>query len=99
MLRYRMNKIIRLLDSGKNSEVYDLISSSPYRKALLALESAGCVKLAKAFGGDIVGIYLLDSHVGYQLNRHDVWMNRLWGFLSGIAVTLAAEFLLNSLGL
>lgn len=99
MLRYRMNKIVRLLESGKESEIYDLISSSQYRKALLALESAGCVKLTKAFGGDIVGIYLLDSHVGYQLSRRDVWVNRLWGFLSGIAVTLAAGFLLNALGL
>ena len=98
MLRYRMNKIVRLLDSGKKPEVYGLISSSKYRKALLALESAGCVKLAKAFGGDIVGIYLLDSHVGYQLDRRDVWMNRLWGFMAGVATSVVAHYLIILLG-
>lgn len=94
MLRCRMNRIIRLLEAGKESEVYDLISSSKYRKALLALESAGCVKLTKAWGGEIFGICLLDSHAGYQLSRHDVWVNRIFGFVAGIVTAVAAHYII-----
>lgn len=94
MLRCRMNRIIRLLESNKTSKVMDLISSARYRKAILTLESAGCVKLAKAWGGEIVGICLLDSHAGYQLSRHDVWVNRLGGFVAGIVTAVAAHYII-----
>lgn len=98
-IRYRMNKIIRLLTADQDDAVMKLITSDKYREALFALSSAGSVKVFKDWGGNILNVSLLDAYALHRLSRYDVWMNRLWGFLSGVAVTLAVEFLINATGL
>lgn len=94
LLRYRMNRLIRLLKTNQENEVLDLIASDKYRDALLTLETIGCVKLAKAWGGKITYVSLLDSRVGYQLSRHEVWENRFIGFLAGAATSVVAHYVI-----
>lgn len=98
-VRYRMNKIINLLLNDQSDVVINLITSDKYRKALYALQAVGSITITEGWSGNILNISLLDAYAVYQLSRHDVWMNRLWGFLSGVAITLAAEFLVNVAGL
>lgn len=93
LIRYRMNKIVRLLSGGNEAEVMELISSDKYRDALLALEAVGSVRVTKAWGGEILKVFLLDSYAGYKLSRHDVWTNRLWGFVFGVATSVATAFI------
>ncbi|MBR2674317.1 MAG: hypothetical protein IKE52_02535 [Mogibacterium sp.] len=98
MIRYRMNKLIRLLEKNDSEAINAAIASPRYVKALNELENLGCIKTVRSWGGDIVRVWLDNRYVSYQLSRRDVWLNRLWGFISGVAVTLAAEFLPNAIG-
>lgn len=95
MFRFRMNKIVRLLEADQEEAVLELASSRKYRKALLALEASGAVRLLKDFGGKILDVSLLDSYALYQLNRREIWINRLWGFLAGVATSVVAHAIIS----
>ena len=97
MLRYRMNKIIKLMEQGRESDVIALVSNAKYKKAIQALADTGSVKLARTMGGVIVRVFLLDHYATYQLERHDIWFNRILGFLFGVGTSVLAAIILGLL--
>lgn len=84
MLRYRMNKLIRLLERNDTEGFNSAISSTKYLKALKALEDEGCIGTTKSWGKDILQVWLKDHYVTYQLSRQDIWKNRIGGYIAGI---------------
>lgn len=97
MIRYRMKKLINLLENNNLDGVYKLIKSPKYAKALSALSDMGCVSVNKAWGGNIISINLLDHHATYQLERFEVWFNRVLGFTFGVVSSLIDQFLIKQL--
>lgn len=93
MLRYRMNRIIKLLEQGKEDEVLRLVSENKYNKALQALHDIGTVNVVRNWGRDVFRVFLLDHYATYQLERHDVWMNRLIGFLFGVGASVVSAII------
>lgn len=93
MMRLKMYKIIRLLEKDPNSEE---VLKPKYRKALLALADTGSVKLIKGWGNDIVRVILEDAHVTYQLNRSELWVNRIVSFFLGVGTTVLAAIIINA---
>lgn len=93
-LRYRMNKLIRLLEKNDSKSFNAAIGSDKYLKALDALEDERCVRVVRDMGGNIHNVWLLNHYATFQLSRQDVWGNRFWGFLFGVATTVVAELLL-----
>lgn len=94
-MRRKMNQIIKWLETDGFEVHKDQILSPEYSKALRALINTGCVEPISAWGGDILALHLLDRYATYQLERREVWLNRLYGFVAGVAVTVVAEFLLR----
>lgn len=66
-----------------------------YRRAISMLEASNCIKVTRAWGGELLQINLLPGYVLHQLERHDIWMNRIYGFISGVLVTVVANFIMN----
>lgn len=93
MMRLKMYKIIRLLEKNPNSKE---VLKPKYRKALLALANTGSVKLIKVWGDDIVRVILEDAHVTYQLNRSELWVNRIVSFFLGVGTTVLAAIIINA---
>ena len=93
MMRLKMYKIIRLLEKDPNSEE---VLKPKYRKALLALDNTGSVKITKTWGGEILRVTLEDAHVMYQLNRSELWANRIVSFLLGVGTTVLAAIIINA---
>lgn len=100
-IHFRINKIIKLLDehSGTLSrDSLDLIRGKEYRNAISALEDSGCIKVIRV--GDGVIAMIVTTHKGfsvYCLERHDVWINRIVGFITGVAVTVIADLIMHAL--
>ena len=90
MQRYRINKILRLLEDNNEDAVLKLIADRKYYKAIQSLSDTGSVKLIKTWGNTIVRIILLDHYATYTLERSDVWFNRIIGFLAGVATSVVA---------
>lgn len=88
MLRYRMNKLIKALENDDADSLKSLLTSVSYLKALKALEDIGCIKVIRAWGGDIAHVQLNNHYVTYQLERQEVWKNRIYGFLFGVATSV-----------
>lgn len=96
MLRAKMNKIIRLLESDpKNQQIY----TPRYRKALMALADNGAIELMKNWNGEIVRVILKDHYATYQLNRQEIWANRIISFILGVATTVLAAIIAGILQL
>lgn len=91
LIRYRMNKLIRVLEKGDSEALNEALCDPQYQKALQALTDQGCVKVVRDMSGAVHAAWLLDHYTTYQLSRQDVWKNRLWGFLVGIATSVAAH--------
>ena len=99
MLRFRMNKIIKLLEQNREADAIALASNSKYYKAFQALADTGAVKLVRNMGGVIVRAFLLDHYATYQLERHEIWLNRILGFIIGICTSIVASIILGILQL
>ena len=93
MLRYRMNKLIRLLEDHPFNEVRETVLAPENRKALNALIDLKCVKPTYAWGHEIVGLSLLEHSVVYELSRKEIWLNRLYGFIGGVITTVVGELI------
>ena len=93
MLRIRMMKIVHLLENNSFKDVKDIILDRKNRKALNALIDLGCVKPLRDWGGEILDLELLNHSVIYVLERHEVWLNRLYGFIAGVVTTAAGELI------
>ena len=96
MLRWKMNKIIRLLEADpKNQQVLE----PKYRKALITLSDNGCIKLLRDWNGNIFRVTLLDHYATYQLNRRELWANRIISFILGITTSVLAAIITGILRL
>lgn len=93
MLRYRMNKLIHLLEDHPFDEVRDTVLAPENRKALNALIDLECVKPLHDWSGNIISLTLLEHSTVYELSRQEVWLNRLYGFIAGVAATVAGELI------
>ncbi len=91
MLRYRMHRILHLLEDHPFKEVQDTVLAPRNRKALNALIDLGCLKATRAWGGEILDLQLLDHSAIYELERSEIWLNRLYGFIAGVITTAAGE--------
>ena len=93
MLRYRMNNLIRMMENDDRDALNNALKSDIYQKAMKALEDEGCVETLRDWSGTIHKAFLRDHYVTYQLSRQDVWINRFWGFLAGIATSVIVAFI------
>ena len=100
-IRRRINKFISLLDSKNGTLSGDdlsLIQGKKDLQVISILEASGCIKVDRSWDGDIS--LIVTTHTGfsiYQLERHAIWMNRFYGFISGVAVTVIADIIRNVL--
>lgn len=100
-IHFRINKIIKLLDEHNGTlsrDSLDLIRGKEYRNAISALEDSGCIKVIRV--GDGIIAMIVTTHKGfsvYCLERHDVWINRIIGFVTGVAFTVIADLIKNAL--
>ena len=97
MLRYRMRRIIKLLESNSFDSVRDQILLPENEKALKALIDLGCVKPTYAWGHELIYLDLLDHSAVYALNRQEVWLNRIFGFIAGALTTVAGNLLVHAI--
>lgn len=97
MTRCRMKKILDLLEQNKNSEVFALISSPKFARALAVLSDIGCVKVKKAWGNVAIDMWLLDKYATYQLERYDIWVNRIGGFIFGVIACVVTQLIVGLL--
>lgn len=96
-IRRRINEVIAMLQSGEEVAT-DLLESRKYSEAVSILEDAGCIRIVREWGGGIQAISLTHKAFSvYRLGRHDVWMNRFWGFVSGLAVGILCDIIRNAL--
>lgn len=95
MQRYRMNKILHLLENNDEDAVLKLISDRKYYKAIQSLSDTGSVKLVKTWGNTVVRVILLDHYATYKLERTEVWFNRIIGFLAGVATSVIGAVIIQ----
>lgn len=96
VLRYRMKRIISLLENRSN--VLSLLQNEKYRKAFLALESDGYVRGFYIDSSNVPQHVLLEKKgYLYLLERSEIWINRIAGFICGILTSVIARHLLNVL--
>lgn len=93
MLRIRMRKIIKLLETHSFNDVEEIINDPKNKKAVEALIDIGCVKATRTWGGKIVALKLLDHSATYELQRSEIWLNRFFGFMAGIITTAVGELI------
>lgn len=91
----QINQIISWLETDSFNAHKDEILSPKYSKALKCLIDTGCVRAVHGLSKDIVAMELLDHYATYQLERHDIWVNRLVGFIFGVLTTVAATLLIG----
>ncbi len=96
VLRYRMKRIISLLEN--RSDILPLLQNEKYRKAFLALESDGYVRGFYIDSSNVPQHVLLEKKgYLYLLERSEIWINRIVGFICGILTSVIAGHLLNVL--
>lgn len=88
-----MIKIIKLLESNPFDAVKDEILAPENDKAIKALLDLGCVKVIRGWNGGIIRLILLDHSTVYVLQRQEIWLNRLYGFIAGVLTTAAGELI------
>lgn len=103
-LRHRINKCISVIEQSINSsdlsdETLEFLYSPKNRKAMQILEASGCIKCTYAWGHHTpIDINVTKSGFSiYQLTRHDVWLNRFWGFISGLVVGILSALISQSI--
>lgn len=95
-MRHRMNKIIKLLEDENFTAVRDLYeNNSKYKKAFNSLVDQNVIQAA--YGDDHLSGFILNpgKAATYSLSRHDVWINRILGFVAGVATAIIAQLLIG----
>lgn len=95
MFRSKVDKLFYVIENDGFDAARSEILSPENIDALNYLEDSGRVKIHYDINGDIAFVEPLSHHVTYRLERRDIWLNRLWGFLAGVAVTVVATLLLH----
>lgn len=96
MTRYRMMKLLRLLESNSFSDVRDTVLSPQNDRALRALISLGCVKPLYADNG-IYDLTLTNRSAVYHLERTGLWINRIVSFVLGAVTPLLISILSHAI--
>lgn len=97
LIRMRIRQCISILsrssDSGVSPDTISLLYSKKYASAMQILEDSGYISCIRSWGSHVpVSVAVKNTGFSvYKLNRHDVWMNRLWGFLAGVAFSVLAD--------
>ena len=88
MIRYRMKKIIKLLEVDNYKAVRELIKKKSYMTAFKALSKADIIYVL--YADDQIGDFCLDEEASalYSLTRYDIWVNRIGGFIAGVVTAL-----------
>ena len=100
MLHYRMNKIIKLLENDGFQTACRLYErSSKYRKAFLALAEQDIIDIVYDEENDrLINCGLRCGKAAlYSLSRHDVWANRIVGFIAGVVTGVVAPIFIQML--
>lgn len=100
MLRYRMNKIIKLLEIDDFQALCRLYESSEkYRRAFFALARQDIIDFVYVEGENRITSCCLNigNAAVYSLSRHDVWINRLIGFIAGVLTTFIVPLIIQAL--
>lgn len=100
-IRTRINKFIALLESNGGTMTaadFPSLNDKNYLHIISILEASGCIEVIREWGGAVNIIMTTDTGASvYQLERHDVWMNRLYGFASGVLITILLDLIRNVL--
>lgn len=100
-IRFRINEVIRLLEEHDGSlprNSLKLLRDKKYRHAISILEASGCIKVRREAGGSIIMIVTTNKGFSvYCLERHDVWVNRIGGFLCGVGVSIIGDLIIKFL--
>lgn len=104
-IRARVNKCISIIENscsqgGFSNGELEFLCSDKYLEALHILEDAGCIKCFYRYGDPRRPYSILPTHKRfsvYKLERHDVWVNRFWGFVTGVAVSIVGGVIINFL--
>lgn len=90
----RMNKIIRLLENEDFQSVRSLIECDKrFNKAFKVLEDQGVIEVLYADGEPHYFALNDCKSASYSLSRHDVWANRIIGFIAGVATTFVCALI------
>lgn len=95
-MRHRMNTIIKLLENENFTEVRNLYESNPkYKKAFNSLIDQKVIQAL--YSDDSLSSFFLDpgKSATYALSRHDVWGNRILGFIAGVITTIITPSLIG----
>ena len=95
-MRHRMNTIIKLLENENYTEVRNLYdSNSKYKKAFNSLVDQKVIQAL--YSDDSLSSFFLDpgKSATYALSRHDVWGNRILGFIAGVITTIITPSLIG----
>ena len=100
-IRTRINKFIALLESNGGTMTaadFPSLNDKNYLHIISILEASRCIEAIREWGGAVNIIMTTDTGASvYQLERHDVWMNRLYGFVSGVLITILLDLIRNVL--
>ena len=100
-IRTRINKFIALLESNGGTMTaadFPSLNDKNYLHIISILEASGCIEVIREWGGAVNIIMTTDTGASvYQLERHDVWMDRLYGFVSGVLITILLDLIRNVL--
>ena len=101
VIRTRINKFIALLESNGGTMTaadFPSLNDKNYLHIISILEASGCIEVIREWGGAVNIIMTTDTGASvYQLERHDVWMDRLYGFVSGVLITILLDLIRNVL--
>ena len=95
-MRHRMNTIIKLLENENYAEVRNLYERNPkYKKAFNSLVDQKVIQAL--YSDDSLSSFFLNpgKSATYALSRHDVWINRILGFVAGVATAIIAQLLIG----
>lgn len=100
-IRTRINKFISLLESNGGTMTaadFPSLNDNDVLHIISILEASGCIEVIREWGGAVNIIMATNTGASvYQLERHDVWMNRLYGFVSGVLMTILVVLIHNVL--
>lgn len=104
-LRWQMSYMLRRLQKAwgvdtvlSNQAIESLCKTDNDIKVLRALENCGCVKLSFPFGHSIpYSIKRGERSEIYLIERSELWANRVFSFIIGIASTLIVEAAIRAL--
>lgn len=106
VMRFKMNLCLRKLEKlwidnndtiyGKHAEKFS--NTKAKLKVLRALQAVGCVNLSCPDNSNRPYVIRAGERSSlYTLERSELWLNRIIGFIAGILTTVAADYIIRLL--